>query len=201
MVVMYHGLVETYVICVAFVNLGSAVTGAVLVPFALHTLGLSPFGLGLALAAAGVGGLLGSLAAVRLGRRFGTGRVVIACHAAPALAWAIAALSTDSPAGWLLFGVGQFVLGLSMGAENANSMGYRQTVTPDRLQGRMNATMRSINRAMIVIGAPVGGLVGDRIGYSNTLWIAALGFLAAATTLGLSRYRGARLDDVYVNPV
>jgi MFS family permease len=113
----------------------------------------------------------------------------------------MAALSTDSPAGWLLFGVGQFVLGLSMGAENANSMGYRQTVTPDRLQGRMNATMRSINRAMIVIGAPVGGLVGDRIGYSNTLWIAALGFLAAATTLGLSRYRGARLDDVYVNPV
>ena len=74
----------------------SAVTGAVLIPFALQTLGLSPFGLGLALAAAGVGGLLGSLAAVRLGMRFGAGRVVIACRAATALAWVLAALSTDS---------------------------------------------------------------------------------------------------------
>jgi len=55
-------------------------------------------------------------------------------------------------------------------------MGYRQTVTPDRLQGRMNATMRSINRSMIVIGALVGGLVGDQIGYGSTLWIGALGF-------------------------
>ena len=36
----------------------------------------------------------------------------------------------------------------------------------------MNATLRSINRSMTV-----------------------------ATTLGLSRFRGARLDDVYVNPV
>ena len=86
-----------------------------------------------------------------------------------------------------LKGAGQFLLGLSMGTENANEMGYRQTVTPDRLQGRMNATMRSINRSMIVIGAPLGGFLGDRIGYNNMLWIAALGFLAGATTLGLSR--------------
>ena len=86
-----------------------------------------------------------------------------------------------------LKGTGQFLLGLSMGAEHANETGYRQTVTPDRLQGRMNATMRSINRSMIVIGAPLGGFLGDRIGYNNMLWIAALGFLAGATTLGLSR--------------
>jgi hypothetical protein len=57
-----------------------------------------------------------------------------------------------------LKGAGQFLPGLSMGAENANEMGYRQTVTPDRLQGRMNATMRSINRSMIVIGAPSGSV-------------------------------------------
>ena len=80
----------------------SAVTGAVLIPFALRTLGLSPFGLGLALAAAGVGGLLGSLAAVRLGVRLGAGRVVIACRAATALAWALAAMSVGHVAGWLL---------------------------------------------------------------------------------------------------
>ena len=75
-----------------------------------------------------------------------------------------------------MFGGGQLLLGLSLGAENANEMGYRQVVTPDRLQGRMNATMRSINRAMIVIGAPVGGALGDAIGYRPMIWAAAGGF-------------------------
>jgi MFS family permease len=57
----------------AFVN-------AVLPPFALRTLDLGAFGFGLALALGGIGGLLGALAATRLGARFGAGRVVIGCH-------------------------------------------------------------------------------------------------------------------------
>lgn len=169
-------------------------------PFALVTLGLSPFGLGLALALAGVGALIGSLAAVRLGRRFGAGRVVIGCHATTAFAWALVALSTDDWTGWALFGAGQLVFGLGLGVSNANEMGYRQTVTPDRLQGRMNATMRSINRAMIVIGAPLGGVLADVLGFRTMLWVTAAGFLVVATALRLSRFRDAHLDDAYSNP-
>jgi len=178
----------------------SAMAGAVVTPFALRTLGLSPFGMGLAFALAGVGALAGSLAAVRLGMRFGAGRVVIACNATTALAWALIALSGGGWPGWALFGAGQLVFGLGLGTSNANEMGYRQTVTPDRLQGRMNATMRSINRAMIVVGAPVGGLLGDAFGYRTLLWVSAAGFLVVAVALGLSRFRGARLDDAYANP-
>lgn len=60
--------------------------------------------------------------------------------------------------------------------------GYRQSVTPDRLQGRMNARMLSINRAMVVIGAPIGSVLGDALGFRSMIWIAAvgLGLLAAA---------------------
>jgi MFS family permease len=173
----------------------SAVASAVLPPYALRTLGLSAFGLGLALAAGGGGGLIGSLAATRLGARFGSGRVVIACRAMAAVSWALIALSTEQWSGWVLFGGGQLLLGLSLGAENANEMGYRQVVTPDRLQGRMNATMRSINRAMIVVGAPVGGVLGDAIGYRPMIWAAAGGFLGVAIALGLSRFRNARIDE------
>jgi MFS family permease len=173
----------------------SAVANAVLPPYALRTLGLSPFGLGLALAAGGAGGLIGSLAATRLGARFGSGRVVIACRAVTAVSWVLIALSTEQWSGWVLFGGGQLLLGLSLGAENANEMGYRQIVTPDYLQGRMNATMRSINRAMIVIGAPVGGVFGDAIGYRPMIWAAAGGFLSVAIALGLSRFRNARIDE------
>jgi MFS family permease len=167
------------------------VTSAVLVPFALRTLGLNAFGLGLSLAAGGLGGLVGSLSATRLGTRFAAGRVVIACRALAALSWAVVALSTNDWGGWVLFGFGQFLFGLSMGAENANEMSYWQAVTPDRLQGRMNATRRSINRSMLVIGAPLGGLLADTIGYRPMLWAAAAGFLTAATALRLSRFRNA----------
>ncbi|MQA80873.1 MAG: MFS transporter [Streptosporangiales bacterium] len=177
-----------------------AVAGAVLAPFALRTLGLSAFGLGLALAVGGGGGLLGSLVAVRLGRRFGVGWVVVTCRALTGVAWALVALSTAGVWGWVVFGAGQLLFGLGIGAENANEMGYRQAVTPDRLQGRMNATMRSINRAMIVVGAPVGGLLADLLGYRTMLWAAVVGFAVVSSWLGLSRFRSARLDDVDGRP-
>jgi MFS family permease len=170
----------------------SAFAGAVLLSFALRTLHLSPFGFGLVLSVGGVGGLLGSLTATRLGARFGAGRVVIACRAVTALSWAIIALSPAHWSGWVLFG-------LSLGAENANEMGYRQAVTPDHLQARRNATMRSINRAMIVIGAPLGGLLGDTIGFRPILWTSAAGFLAVAAGLALTEFRNAGIDDTGAN--
>jgi MFS family permease len=173
----------------------SALVSAVLTPYALHALRLSPAGLGLALAVAGVGALLGALAAVRLGYRYGAGHVVIAAYAANGVAWAVMALAGPSWPGWVVFGLGQFALGLGMGASNPNEMGYRQAVTPDRLQGRTNATMRSVNRAMIVIGAPVGGVLGDAIGYRTALWIAAAGVVVVAVALTASPFRRARLDE------
>jgi MFS family permease len=96
---------------------------------------LSPFGFGLALAVGGVGGLLGALAAIRLGERFGVGRIVIASTLATAAAWTLVAVSDPTWSGWLVFGAAELLLGLALGAENANSTGYRQAATPDHLQG------------------------------------------------------------------
>lgn len=171
-----------------------ALAGAVETPFALRSLGLNAFGLGLVLAVGGIGGLAGSLAATRLGARFGTGRVVVACSALTGAAWGVIALSPHGPAGWVLFAAGQLLFGLSIGAENANSLGYRQLVTADRLQGRTNATMRSINRAMIVVGAPIGGLLGDVVGFRPILWASAVGSLLGAAALGLSGFRHVRVE-------
>lgn len=104
----------------------------VFVPFALLRLQLTAFELGVTLAAAGVGGLAGSLVSTRAGLRWGAGRVVIACRALMPLGWAIIALVPASDNGrghWftiVLVGAGQFAYGLAIGVENANEMGYRQ---------------------------------------------------------------------------
>ncbi len=179
---------HAWFLCFSLVNV-------VLPPFALRTLGLRPWGLGVALAVAGVGGLMGALAATRLGARFGAGRITIASHAGMALAVGMVALSSDSWAGWVVLGAGELILGLSMGISNANELGYRQSITPDHLQGRMNATMRSINRAMIVIGAPLGGLLADAIGFRVVLWIAVVGFAMIASGLAATPYRHARIEE------
>ncbi|OYV60934.1 MAG: MFS transporter [Actinobacteria bacterium 21-73-9] len=176
----------------------NAVAGTVLPLFVLRTLGVSAFGYGVVLSVGGVGALVGSLAATRLGARFGCGRVVVACRVATAASWASMALSHHQLSGWVVLGAGQLLFGLSMGAENANEMGYWQALTPDALQGRTNATRRSINRAMIVIGAPAGGFLGDAIGYRLMLWIVAGGFLVVAITLGLSKFRNARVEDAFI---
>jgi MFS family permease len=176
----------------------NAVAGTVLPLFVLRTLDISAFGYGVVLSVGGVGAVVGSLVAAQLGAQFGCGRVVVACRVATAISWALMALSLHHFSGEVVLGAGQFLLGLSMGAENANEMGYWQALTPDALQGRMNATRRSINRAMIVVGAPVGGVLGDTIGYRPMLWVVAGGFLVVAITLGLSPFRNARVDDTLI---
>lgn len=190
----------------------SAVVGAVTVPFAYRTLHLSAGTLGLALSAAGVGALAGASVAVRLGRRFGAGRVIVVARFGSAVAWglmALAAVAVPEPvppggwgggAPWVVFALGQLVFGLSLGAENTNELAYRQTATPDELQGRMNATMRSINRAMIVVAAPLGGLLGDAAGYSTALVVAGgVLVVAVAVTVG-SRLWRAHLGDEHTSP-
>jgi MFS family permease len=54
--------------------------------------------------------------------------------------------------------------------------------------------MRSINRAMIVVGAPIGGLLGDVVGFRPILWASAVGFLLGAAALGLSGFRHVRIE-------
>ncbi|HWF77321.1 MAG TPA: MFS transporter [Caulobacteraceae bacterium] len=172
----------------------NGVAGAVQAPFMLQTLRLSPALFGVALSAVGVGGLAGSLMATRLGARFGAGRVVIGCRVLTPLAYVLLALAAPGWAGVALVAASRLVFGLSIGAENANEMAYRQAVTPDRLQGRTNATMRSINRAMLVFAAPLGGLAADAIGYRPMLWLVALGFGLVPLALALTPFRSARVD-------
>jgi len=173
------------------------------VPFALLGLGLNPFELSVTLAAGGVGALGGSLLSARAGLHWGAGRTVIASRAAMPLAWIMIALTPDDAGVWAVvatLAAGQLLHGFAMGLENANEMGYQQAVTPDALQGRMNGTKRSVNRAMIVVGAPLGGVLADAVGYRPVLWIGAAGFAVVAAGLAASPFREARHGEPQETP-
>lgn len=165
----------------------AAALGAVYVPYGLHELGFSAFGLGLTLAAGGVGGLLGSGLSERWGRR-----PEIAVPAAWLLdAVGIAVIASTPVGGLLVAGAGQFLNGVGLGLSLPVELSYRQAATPDRLLARTNATMRSFNRAAVVVGAPLGGLLATAAGPRFALGVAAAGMALAALALAASPFRRA----------
>lgn len=178
----------------------NAAMNTALVPFALVQLGIGPFAVGLVLAIAGIGGIVGSLLSKPLAERLGVGRASVVSRLLTPLAAVIMAFAPDGQPvlAAVVLGIGQFCYGLEF-VGNASEMAYRQAVTPDALQSRMNTTIRSINRAMIVVGAPLGGLLADAISARPVLLISAAGFLAGTVYLALSPFRNASLDDAEPN--
>lgn len=171
----------------------NAVAVTVLAPYALRTLGLGSVGYGVALAATGVGGVVGGGLSPWLGARLGAGTTVVLGRWLSPLAILVVALAHPGPAGWLVAAGGQLLYGLGIGIDGPMEMAYRQSVTPAAMQGRMNATVRSVNRGTLTLGAPLAGLLADAAGYRNALVVGAVGFAVAALALTLSPFRVARV--------
>jgi predicted MFS family arabinose efflux permease len=69
----------------------------------------------------------------------------------------------------------------------------RQAITPDRLLGRMTATMRFLAIAAAPLGSLVGGALATQIGLRETLWVVgALGLVLSVVAMRWSPVRGHR---------
>ena len=165
----------------------------VLVFYAATDLGLGAVSIGLALAAAGVSGVLGAGLAPRLGERLGLGVVACAASWLAPLAFALVALAPSGPAGLAVLVASQLVYGVANGLGDPLTMSYRNAVTPDRLRARMNATIRSINWGTIVVSAPLAGWFATTWGNRPTIWGAVVGLVVAAAIQTFSPFRSAQM--------
>lgn len=68
-------------------------------------------------------------------------------------------------------------------------------MTPDRLIARVSATVPSVNRGMIVIGAPLGGFIATIAGTGAALWASVVFLVLASMALLRSGFKDARLED------
>jgi predicted MFS family arabinose efflux permease len=193
-----HPLLAPYALTLHARFFFSSVTSTVFLLYFAHELsaGLSnqdiAFGLGLVLALGGVGGVIGAGLSGVAGRRIGVGRTAVISRLGEAFAWMLLPLAPPGKLGWAFAGAAHFFAWVCLSISGPNEMGFRQSVTPDHLQARMNATIRSLNWGTITLGAPLGGLLAS-YSYRGTLWFAVAGMLLAAVSLGLSRYRVAQL--------
>lgn len=149
--------------------------------YATESLSLTATAIGLLLAAVGIGGALGSVAAGRIGRRLGRGRALMVSLPTAAVALAFVPVPSGEAVQWAL-GVTLFVHGFATGLFNVHATSLRQTVTPSRLQGRVNAGYRLFVSGALPLGAGLAGALGSALSPRATISVAA-GALAVGAVL------------------
>lgn len=180
--------------------LGNSIVVTLFGVFVLRELHLAAWAYGVAIAFGAVGGFLGALIATRIGARIGIGWAIFVGRALVAVPWLVlAAVPVDAASGVVvllaLVSSVQFVYSLAMGVEDANDIGYRQAVAPDVIQGRMNSTIRTINRVVFLFGALLAGLLATLLGYRLTIGIGALIFAISALIVVTSPLRNVQHID------
>lgn len=159
----------------------------------LRVLGLSSFMLGMAVAAAAVGGIVGASLVPVYSRHFSKGTVMAGgllmaslFTAGPPIA-ALVGRHNLTIAVVILF-VGQF--GVTVGALPfyITQMSVRQSICPKHLLGRMNASMRFIIWGSMPLAALAAGGLGDYLGVVPATWIGVIGgIVSVLPILGMSR--------------
>jgi MFS family permease len=158
--------------CTATSNLGTNILGAAFVIFVYDQLGLSTSIVGLIGTVGAIGFVFGVLLTGRVTKRLGVGVTLAVSIASGFIALADPLALRFNPF-LVLAGVG-FFTGVLIPPYNITQVSLRQTITPDRLQGRMNATMRTIVWGTIPIGSIIGGILGEAIGIVDTLYVGAI---------------------------
>ncbi|WP_117214020.1 MFS transporter [Allorhizocola rhizosphaerae] len=191
--VLRHPLLRPIAVTTGVGNLFDlfGMVAAVLVLFAVRDLDMTPAALGIALAIANVGALVGAVVNSALVRRIGVGPAIALSSVVPGLAVLMLPLATPATA-IAVIGGALCLCGFAIAVYNINQISLRQAVTPERLQGRMNATMRFLIWGTLPIGTVLGGVLGDWIGLRPTLVIAGVGSMLACLPLVLSPIRTLR---------
>jgi MFS family permease len=172
-------LLRTIYVCGASLNLAGTAAQALLVLFAVRSLGLSAGGLGLALGAGSGGALLGACLAGRIATRLGIGRTAVCGVGLMAISFFAVPLAAG-PALFaaVLVGGSEFIGGFGSLLFDVSVGGIRPALTPDALLGRTAAAARTVSQGTRPIGAILGGLLGTWLGLRLALWlIAAAGVL------------------------
>ena len=164
--------------CTGTFNLFGNIGTVILLLYLVEELGLTAGTLGIIFALGNVGVVVGALTSGRVTRAVGIGPTIIGSAMLGGVALVFVPLAPRDDPFWFLV-VGGIIGGVSVVAYNVNQVGLRQAITPHRMLGRMNATMRLIVWGTIPVGALIGGFLGATIGLQPALWLSAIGtFLA-----------------------
>ena len=181
--------------CVACLSFFNAIFEAVQILYLTRELGLSAAWLGVIFASGSVGFLLGAIMNNKVNKWIGLGRSLLLgvfLTGGSDLLFPVAGMVHTQ---WVVIGLlilAQFFFGIGLTMFQIGQVSLRQSLTPDNLQGRMNATISMLTWGLAPIGGLLGGVLGSVISLSLTLFLAAMGEISAAVWLIFSPVRVIR---------
>lgn len=162
--------------CMGSIGLFNSMLETVWLLYLTRHLALDPAQIGLIFSVGGLGFFVGAWLPSRVSRWVGFGPAILCGIGLTSVGDLLTPLATETQpflvpqliGGQILFGVGVTIFGVGQ-------VSLRQAITPDHLQGRMNATMSFIQGGVVPVGALLGGLLGVTIGLRATLFLAVIG--------------------------
>jgi len=186
--------------CTASSNFFTGLAFAIFILYAQRVLHMSAVEVGGVFAAGSVGAIVGALIVNRIQRAIGVGPTIVwtaVLFSVGVLAFPLAPRGSPLP----VLIVGFFVVQFGAVAYNITQVSLRQAITPERLQGRMNAAMRWIVWGTIPLGTLAGGGFATAFGLHAALWIGAIGALFTFLAVALSPVRSIRtMPEPWVEP-
>jgi MFS family permease len=176
--VVRHPWLRSIAACTGTSNFFSSLAFAIVILYMVRTLHLSAFEIGLVFAVGSAGAIAAALVTSRLNRLIGVGPTIvggIAVSSVAALGYPLAPASFPLP----LLMLAQAGVGFGALASNLTQVSLRQAITPERLQGRMNAAMRWIVWGTIPLGTLLGGGLATWFTLRTAVWVGAVGQLFA----------------------
>jgi MFS family permease len=167
-------------------NLAGGIWAALVVLYMSRGLGFSPGILGMIWAVGGVSSFLGAALAPRVTRRLGGRRTLVIGLGAFGASQLLVPLATGAGALSAVLLLLQQVGDGFYTIYAVNEVSLRQRVVPERLLGRVSATMRSVGLAAVLAGSLTGGILGQALNVRLMLAVAACCTLLAAGTLARS---------------
>jgi len=197
--VVRHPHLKWIAMCTGSSNFFGQVAFSIGLLYMARTLHVSSFWAGVVFAGFGVGSIAGALVTTRFQKAVGVGNAIwmpAVLFSLGGLAFPLAPKSFPIPV--LL--VGTLAFGFGGMAYNITQVSLRQAITPERIQGRMNATMRWIVWGTIPLGALAGGAIATAYSLRSALWVGAIGGLFTFLPVLLSSVRSIREMPEPVTP-
>lgn len=159
--------------------------------YLVRELGASPTAYGIVLASEGIGALAGASFGPWLGRRFGTGRLLLAAAVLSIPAVLLMPLG-DGAVGMIAFALGNALFAFFTVVLSVITRTYRQQQSPPELLARVMATVRFVSWSALPVGALLAGWLAQSTSARGSLWLVAVAVAVSPVVLFASPLRHQR---------
>lgn len=186
-----HPLMRSMMIDATATNFAAGMLLTLTPLYVVRELGASPTAYGVVLAGEGLGALVGASVGPWLGRRLGTGRLLMASAVLSVPSVLLMPLG-DGAVGMVAFSLGNALFAFFTVILSVITRTYRQQESPPEMLARVMATVRFVSWSVIPVGAFLAGLIADGASARNTLWLIAVAVAVSPVVLFASPLRHQR---------